>query len=126
MQEEAELHAREDEDKKNFAESKNKLDASIFTAEKSIKDFADKVKPEDKEKIESKVKEAKDILAKTDAKKEDFDKITEELNQMLQVIGQAVYAQPQAGQPGAQAEEPKSEDKKSDDKKDAEEGEIVK
>ncbi|KKQ62377.1 MAG: Chaperone protein DnaK, partial [Candidatus Shapirobacteria bacterium GW2011_GWF1_38_23] len=100
MKNDAEMHAREDEEKHAFVESKNKLDATIFTGEKTLKDFADKVKPDDKTKIEEKLKAGKELLAKTDVKKDEFDKFTEELNQMLQAVGQAVYAQPEANKAG--------------------------
>jgi molecular chaperone DnaK len=129
MKNDAEMHAREDEEKHGLVESKNKLDATIFTGEKTLKDFADKVKPDDKAKIEEKLKAGHELIAKTDAKKDEYDKFTEELNQMLQAVGQAVYAQPEAGkagEPGPEAEAPKADDKKADDKKEAEEGEIVK
>ncbi|MBU1118217.1 molecular chaperone DnaK [Patescibacteria group bacterium] len=135
MKNDAEMHAREDEEKHGFVESKNKLDATIFTGEKTLKDFGDKIKPEDKAKIEEKIKAGKDLIAKTDAKKDEYDKFIEELNQILQVVGQAVYGQPDAGQPnqpgqpGPEAQDSKSKDKKSkdkDDKKEAEEGEVVK
>jgi molecular chaperone DnaK len=129
MKKDAEAHAMEDETKKTLAESRNKLDGAIFQGEKTIKDFADKVKPEDKEKIEAKIKEGKDILAKTEVNKDEMDKFTEELNQILQVIGQSVYAQqPQPGAEG-QPEQPAGEAKSepsSAEPKDAEEGEIVK
>lgn len=127
MKNDAEMNARSDEEKFGLVESKNKLDATIFTGEKTLKDFADKVKADDKAKIEDKIKEGKELLAKTDARKDEYDKFTEELNQMLQAIGQAVYGQPNQGaQPGPEtAEAPKSDDKKSEDKKDAEEGEVV-
>lgn len=132
MKKDAEAHAREDEDKKALVESRNHLDGTVFNAEKSLKDFADKVKPEDKSKIEDKVKEAKDLLAKTDAKKEDFDKLTEELTQIIQVIGQAVYSQQQTPPTSGPAEsaapeepEEKSSKKSKKDEK-VEEGEVVK
>lgn len=124
MKKDAEMHANEDQAKKDLAEAKNRLDGTIFQAEKSLKDFGDKVKPEDKTKIEDKLKESKELLAKPDAKKEDFDKVSDELTQILQVIGQAVYAQQTPP-----SEETKPEDKKSDvkdEKKDAEEGEVIK
>jgi len=125
MKADAEVHAREDEDKHALAESKNRLDGTIFSAEKSIKDFGDKVKAEDKSKIEEKIKSSKEILAKTDAKKDDYDKASEELGQILQTIGAAVYQQQQPGQPGQ--EPPKSDESgKAEPPKDAEEGEIVK
>ena len=58
MKKDAEAHAREDEERKALAEAKNKLDGTIFSGEKTLKDFADKVKPEDKEKIEEKIKDS--------------------------------------------------------------------
>ncbi|MFA5532118.1 MAG: molecular chaperone DnaK [Candidatus Shapirobacteria bacterium] len=133
MKKDAEAHAREDEEKKGLAEAKNKLDGTIFSGEKTLKDFADKVKPEDKEKIEEKLKEAREILAKDDSKIDDLNKASEELNQILQTVGAAIYQQ-QPGpegqpQPEAGSEEAKTEDKDSkdikDDKKEAEEGEVV-
>ncbi|KKQ62746.1 MAG: hypothetical protein US85_C0022G0001, partial [Candidatus Shapirobacteria bacterium GW2011_GWF1_38_23] len=63
---------------------------------------------------------------------DEFDKFTEELNQMLQAVGQAVYAQPEANKAGEPAPETdvkdskKSDKSKPDDKKEAEEGEVVK
>ncbi|HNY04130.1 MAG TPA: molecular chaperone DnaK [Candidatus Woesebacteria bacterium] len=128
MKNDAEMHAREDEEKHGLVESKNRLDATIFSGEKTLKDFVDKIKPEDKVKIEEKLKAGKDLIAKTDAKKDEYDKFTEELNQILQVVGQAVYAQPeagQAGQPGPQAEGPQADGQKGDGKE-PEEGEVVK
>jgi molecular chaperone DnaK len=129
MKKDAEAHAREDEDRRLSAESKNKLDSTIFSAEKSLKEFGDKVKPEDKAKIEEKLKAAQELVNKPDAKKDDFDKANEELSQILQTIGAAVYQQQQPGPEGKGPEEtPKSDDKgdnKGEDKKDAEEGEVV-
>jgi len=62
MKNDAEMHAREDEEKHGLVESKNRLDATIFSGEKTLKDFADKIKPEDKVKIEEKLKPAHDEL----------------------------------------------------------------
>ena len=123
MKKDAESHARDDEERRILAEARNRLDATIFSAEKTLKDFGDKVKEDDKKKIEEKVKAGKDLLAKTDAKKDDFDKFSEELGQILQTVGAAIYQQQQPPQAG---EAPKSDEKKPDDKKDAEEGEVIK
>jgi molecular chaperone DnaK len=129
MKKDAEAHAGEDEERKGLAESRNKLDGTIFSGEKTLKDFADKVKPEDKEKIEAQLKTAKEILAKTDAKKDELDKSSEELSQILQTVGAAIYQQQQPNQPEAEAqtteEAPKKDSKKDDSKKEAEEGEVV-
>ncbi len=130
MKKDAEAHAQEDEDKRLLAEAKNKLDGTIFSGEKTLKDFADKIKAEDKTKIEEKIKDAKEVLAKSDAKIDDLNKASEDLGQILQTVGAAIYQQQQPGQPGSEAEaqpnpeEPKTDDK-ADDKKEAEEGEVV-
>lgn len=128
MKKDAEAHAREDEEKKGLAEAKNKLDGTIFSGEKTLKDFADKVKPEDKEKIEEKLKEAREILAKDDSKIDDLNKASEELNQILQTVGAAIYQQQPGpeGQPQPEAETAESEsDDKAKETKEAEEGEVV-
>jgi len=122
MKKEADAHAREDEEKRTLAESKNRLDATIFSGEKTLKEFAEKIKPDDKGKIEDKIKEAKELLTKSDVNKDQFDKMSEELGQILQTVGQAVYGQQQTPPPEGGAEQPKEEPK--EDKK-AEEGEIV-
>ncbi|HPT65717.1 MAG TPA: molecular chaperone DnaK [Candidatus Woesebacteria bacterium] len=125
MKKEAEAHAREDEEKKGLAESRNKLDGTIFSGEKTLKDFADKVKPEDKEKIEAQLKTAREVLTKTDANKDELDKAAEDLNQILQTVGAAIYQQQQQPGPEAQGQPTAEEPKKADDKKEAEEGEVV-
>ncbi len=129
MKKDAESHAREDEERRLKAESKNKLDATIFAAEKSLKDFADKVKPDDKAKIEEKVKEAKSLLEKTDVNRDQFDQMSDQLSQIIQTIGAAVYQQAapnDTASPNGSAKTDQAKSKKDGDKNQAEEGEIVK
>jgi molecular chaperone DnaK len=124
MKADAEMHAREDEDKRLLVESKNRLDATIFSAEKTLKDLADKVKAEDKSKIEDMVKSAKDLLNKPGTLRDEYDKKSEELSQILQTVGAAIYQQQQSANPQSGEEPPKSDDSKKNTK-DAEEGEVV-
>ncbi|MBU1130051.1 Hsp70 family protein, partial [Patescibacteria group bacterium] len=138
MRKDADAHATEDEKKKLLAESRNKLDATIFSAEKLLKDLKDKVKKEDKKKIKEAVEKAKEVLSKTDSKKEDYEKESELLGQILQTVGAAIYQQQEATETKSQpssSNEKKDDSKKSEDSKqasggdnkaDAEEGEIVK
>jgi molecular chaperone DnaK len=128
MKRDAEAHAREDEDKRLLAEAKNRLDGTIFSGEKTLKDLGDKIKPEDKEKIEAKIKESKDVLAKTDVQIDELNKTSEELSQILQTVGAAIYQQQQPGPEGQQPPQdqpPQAEAEKSEDTKEAEEGEVV-
>ncbi len=63
MRKDAETHTEEDKKKKELVDIKNTAEMMIFTAEKSIKDYGDKVTPEIKSEIENKIsalKKAKD------------------------------------------------------------------
>ena len=66
MMKEAEAHAEEDRVRREEAEVRNNADSLVFQTEKLLKDQADKVQPDDKEKIEAALKELKDALAGTD------------------------------------------------------------
>lgn len=138
MTKEAEMHAKEDEEKKTKIEARNQADGLIFTAEKALKDGGDKVPADIKTKVEEKIKALKDIL--DSGSKEDLETKTKELSDVLSEIGQAAYGSagsPQAGQPGTPGAEPEVEAKEEDgsasspqggskdDKSDAQEGEVV-
>jgi len=125
MTKEAEMHAKEDSEKKEKIEVKNMADSLIFTAEKSLKDAGDKVNSDLKKEVEEKITALKSILET--GTKENLEAKTKDLSDSLQKIGQAMYQQPgqekQAGNGEAKSEE-KSGDKKSD-KEEPVEGEVV-
>lgn len=125
MKKEAEAHAAEDLEKKDKIEVKNKADNMVYLAEKTLKDAGDKVKPEDKTEVEEKMKALKDVLES--GSKEDLEKKTSELSDIVQKVGAAMYQQ--APPPGAEqtpptGDEPKTDEKDKKDKK-VEEGEVV-
>jgi len=140
MQKEAEAHAEEDTKEKEKIETRNQADTMIYTAEKSLKDTGDKVKPEVKSDVEAKIKALKDILES--GNKEDIESKTKELSDALTKVGEAMYGsppaggspqggQPQPGQPSqdatneaGKASEAKSAEGGKDDKK-VEEGQVV-
>jgi len=113
MKKEAELHADEDKKKKDNVEIKNQADAVVFTTEKLLKESGEKMKPEDKKELEDKVAALKAI--KDGENYEEMKKAMEELNQVAQRIGTAMYQAQAADKPkeeeGAQPEgEKKAED----------------
>ncbi len=133
MRKEAEEHAAEDTAKKEKIEVRNRADNMIYTAEKTLKDMGDKVKPEDKTAVEEKTKALKDILET--GSKEDLEKATSELSEIVQKVGAAAYQNPPGGaEPSADSAQPSAEQgddkaqsgngKKKDEKK-VEEGEVV-
>jgi molecular chaperone DnaK len=116
MKKEAEMHAEEDKKKKEQIEIKNQADAVVFTTEKLIKDASDKIKPEDKKELEEKLEALKKV--KDTDKYDEMKKTMEELNQVAQKIGTAMYQSAQGGQ--AAGEQPGEEKKDEGEKKDKE------
>ncbi|MDD3662615.1 MAG: molecular chaperone DnaK [Candidatus Pacebacteria bacterium] len=86
MKEDAEAHAGEDAKKKELADTKNTAEMMIFTAEKSIKDYGDKISAEIKSEIETKITSLKDVKDKDDI--DSIKKATEELSNEMSKIGE--------------------------------------
>jgi molecular chaperone DnaK len=101
MMKEAEAHAEEDRVRREEAEIRNNADSLVFQTEKLLKDQAEKVQPDDKEKMEGALKELKDALAGPDI--EAVKRAHENLVSVSQEFAQRLYAQAQAAQNPAEA-----------------------
>ncbi len=66
MVREAEAHAEEDRRKRELAEERNRLDGLVYSTEKSLKEFGDKIDPASRTSIESALAEAKEALKADD------------------------------------------------------------
>ncbi len=88
MQKDAELHADEDKQKKDLADVKNTAEMIIFTAEKSVKDFGDKVDAVLKTSVEEKIAALK--TAKEGSDMEAIKTATEALSGEMSKIGEAM------------------------------------
>ncbi len=98
MMKEAEAHAEEDRKRREEAEIRNNADSLVFQTEKILREQADKVQPEDRERIEAALKELKDALAGTDT--DAVKRAHEGLNVALQDFSQKLYQQTQASAAG--------------------------
>ena len=112
MKKDAEMHAEEDKKKKDNVEIKNQSDAVVFTTEKLLKESGDKMKAEDKKELETKVAALKAV--KDGENYEEMKKVMEELNEVAQRIGTAMY-QAQDANAAAGSEAPQGEEKKAED-----------
>ncbi len=90
---EAEAKKDEDKKKKDLVDARNTADSTIAQANKMLADNADKISDEDKKLVEDKIATVKEILAKTDATKDDFENPTKELSDILMKVWQKVYSQ---------------------------------
>ena len=88
MQEEALTHADEDAKKKELVDEKNTAEMMIFSAEKSIKEYGDKVTPEVKASIEEKIALVKTVKEGTDI--ESIKSALEALTTEVSKIGEAM------------------------------------
>ena len=108
MKKEAEAHAEEDKKKKEQVEIKNQAEAVVFQTEKLIKESADKIKGADKKELEEKLAALKTI--KDTDQHEEIKKKMDELSQVAQKIGAAMY---QAAAEKEAAQKKPDEDKKA-------------
>ncbi|MBA7641388.1 Chaperone protein DnaK [subsurface metagenome] len=98
MQKDAEAHAAEDSKQRQEIEARNMADTLAYTAEKTLRDNKDKIPAELNQEVEGKIKAVKDALQGTDI--EAINKAAQELNEVLQKVGSAVYGQqPPPGEP---------------------------
>jgi len=100
MVKDAEEHAEQDKTRKEQAEIRNRAETTVFTAEKTLKEFEDQIPAEVKTDIQEKVDAVKSTLEGDDL--DSINSATEALNTAIQQMGAAMYGDAAgAGAPGA-------------------------
>jgi len=91
MQDEALTHADEDAKKKELVDEKNTAEMMLFSAEKSLKEYGDKVTPEIKASVEEKIAEVRKAKEGTDigAIKSALEALTTELSKIGEAMSKA-------------------------------------
>jgi molecular chaperone DnaK len=107
----AENYAEEDKKIREKIETKNQAESMVYNAEKTIKEYGDKVNSQDKETIEKSIAALKESMQGDDIPKikSDMDKLSEE----IQKVGSAIYqkvAQEQAEKQASQQAQAQDED----------------
>jgi molecular chaperone DnaK len=92
MRREAESHAEEDRQRREKVEVRNQADNTIYGAERSLRDFGDKIAAGLKSEIEAAVAECRQALDSDDV--DQMRRTTEALGRAVQKIGGAMYEQP--------------------------------
>jgi molecular chaperone DnaK len=102
MVKEAEAHAAEDKRERERADARNEADGLLYTTEKSLKDYGDKVSASDKAAIEAAAAELKKAIEGQDV--EAMKQKTEALKQASYKLAEEIYknAAPQDGTAGSQ------------------------
>ncbi len=111
MMKEAEANKEADNKRKEEAEIRNDAEQMVFATEKTLKDFGDKVKDDEKEDVEKLLKEAKEALEGDDIN--EIKSTSEKLSEKVMEVSTRVY-QEQAKESQAAAENA-SNDKETED-----------
>lgn len=96
MVREAEKFSSEDKKKREEVELKNQADTLVYSVEKSLKDFGDKVTQDDRLNIERKVSDLKEAIKGNDIEK--IKKEMEELSKASHKLAEEVYKSSQQKQ----------------------------
>jgi molecular chaperone DnaK len=112
MVKDAEAHSAEDKKKRELIEARNQADNLIYSTEKSLKEFGDKIDAAEKQKIEDGVAALKKAMEGSDA--DLLKKASDELMQASHKLAEAVYAKAGPAGPEAGGEAPKEEGSKDE------------
>lgn len=108
MTAEAEAHAEEDRRKRQLAEAKNEADTLIYTVEKSLRDYGDKISDSEKKKINAALDKCR-RLKDTSNDIDEIKRAIQELTSASHKIAEEMYKSQAAG---AQTGETKEEARK--------------
>jgi molecular chaperone DnaK len=124
MTKDAESHASEDKRRRQLAEAKNEADTLIYTVEKSVKDYGDKITADDKQKIDAALEKCKN-LKDTTTDPDELKKAIEELTAASHKIAEEMYKTGAAGADAAGSQQgPGEEGEASKEKEDVVEAEF--
>ncbi len=101
MVRDAEAHGEEDKKKRELAEARNNLDSLIYTTEKSMREYGDKIDASEKKAIEEAIEAAKKAMESNETST--IKSASENLTQTSHKLAEAMYAKASQGAGGSQA-----------------------
>ncbi len=105
MVREAEMHAQEDQRRKEEIETRNRADSLAYQSERTLKDVGDKISPSLRSEAEGKIQAVRDAIAANDVMR--MRNTMSDLESTMQRVGQEIYSQAGAtagpGTPGGAA-----------------------
>jgi molecular chaperone DnaK len=108
MRADADKNATEDKEKKDLAEAQNNAEQLVYMAEKSLKDYGDKVGEDVKKDVQEKIDALKSARGGTNA--DAIKSASDALSTSMQKIGEAMSKQP-GGQSAPNDQKPPEEPK---------------
>jgi molecular chaperone DnaK len=94
----AEQHAQEDQSRREQIEARNQLDSLVYRVEKDSKEWADRLPPDAKSRLDAALEGGRQALRTGDV--DGIRRALDELNQAYSAAGASLYQAAGAGQPG--------------------------
>jgi molecular chaperone DnaK len=102
MVQDAEQHAEDDKHRKELVEARNQADSLVYSTEKNLKEYGDKISDEEKAAIETAIAEVREVLDGDDAGA--INTKSEALMQASMKLGEAMYKSEQESASGPSAD----------------------
>ena len=116
MVQDAEVHATEDEEKREQVDARNQLDSLVYQAEKDSAEWDDKISNESKQNLTEALDSAKTILSDQEASAEDLNGSRDDLMQAFSAAGQEMYqAQAASDEEDGGGDTPEDQEESDDD-----------
>ena len=112
MVEDAREHEIDDRKRRELIEARNTADSLAYQTEKTLGELGDKVSINERQNIETKIAELRELINSEDV--ETIRKDTEELQNAFHALSQQMYAQQQP-EPGSNGHEPQSHQDEAED-----------
>jgi molecular chaperone DnaK len=104
MVKDAEMHAEEDKKQKDKVEAMNQADSLVYQTEKTLKEYGEKISPDDRANIEREIENVKKAMNEGDT--EQIKQATEVLTQASYKISEAMYREAASQQASGQGAGP--------------------
>ena len=91
MVREAEMHSREDRERKEEIELRNRADSTAYSAERTLRDVQDKISASLRSDVEARIQDVRNALSGSDTSR--IRSTLSDLESTMQRIGQEVYSQ---------------------------------
>lgn len=115
----AKSHEKEDKKRRELIDSRNQLDTLIYSTEKSVKEYGDKLSADEKKSVEKAIEKGKKALSSDNVS--EIKKVQEEIQKTAHKLAEEMYKasakQQQQGQQGPQAGPQTGPQEKPDQKK---------
>ena len=98
MVQQAREHEADDRQRRELIEARNTADSLAYQTEKTLNELGDKVPVEERQNIQGKVEELREVIKGEDAAQ--IKRLSDELQNAFHAISQQLYAQQQAGAEG--------------------------